>query len=393
MISALTRSPRAPRSRPSSPPLRFLLCLVVLLAAPDAWAAQDTWSGVERIVAVGDVHGDYEQFVKLLRGAGLLDEKDNWAGGKAHLVQTGDVPDRGARSRDVMDLLMKLEKQAKRAGGYVHALIGNHEAMNMYGDLRYVHVGEFAAFRTKKSKALRDNFYQQHVEELRQNSPFGGPQEIDPDYKRHWLEKFPLGSFEHRLGFSKKGKYGRWITRHNAVVKINGTLFLHGGIGPTYASMSLRELNDQIRNELKGLSDIQLAVDSEGPLWYRGFALHNAGPESLHLENVLATHGAERIVMGHTVTEGAVMTRFDGRAVFIDVGLGSYYGRRMTCLLLEDGQAFALHRNRKVRLPDTDSEVRVLEYLKQAADLDPEPSPLEAKIASIESTLQTAGGP
>ena len=71
----------------------------------------------------------------------------------------------------------------------------------------------------------------------------------------------------------------------------------------------------------------------------------------------------------------------------------AYYGRRMTCLLLEDGQAFAFHRNRKVRLPDSDSAVRVLEYLKQAADLDPEPSPLEAKIASIESTLQTAGGP
>ena len=136
--------PRFPRSLQPRP---FLLALVVFLTIPVAPAAQDAWSGVERIVAVGDVHGDYEQFVKLLRGAGLLDKESKWAGGKAHLVQTGDVPDRGARSRDVMDLLMKLEKQAKKAGGYVHALIGNHEAMNMYGDLRYVHVGEFAAFR------------------------------------------------------------------------------------------------------------------------------------------------------------------------------------------------------------------------------------------------------
>ena len=184
---------------------------------------------MERIVAVGDVHGDYEQFVKLLRGAGLLDEKDNWAGGKAHLVQTGDVPDRGPRSRDVMDLLMKLEKQAKKAGGYVHALIGNHEAMNMYGDLRYVHVGEFAAFKTKGSKALRDNFYRQNVKELRQNQPRGQSPEFGPDHKRRWEENFELGWFEHRLGFGARGKYGRWITRHNAVVKINATLFLHGG--------------------------------------------------------------------------------------------------------------------------------------------------------------------
>ena len=350
---------------------------------------------MERIVAVGDVHGDYEQFVKLLRGAGLLDEKDNWAGGKAHLVQTGDVPDRGARSRDVMDLLMKLEKQAKKAGGYVHALIGNHEAMNMYGDLRYVHVGEFAAFKTKGSKALRDNYYRQYVKELRQNQPPGQSPEFGPDHKRRWEENSPLGWYEHRLGFGPRGKYGRWIIRHNAVVKINATLFLHGGIGPNFASMSLRELNDTIRNELKGLSDVQdaMAVDSEGPLWYRGFALHDAGPESVHLENVLATHGAERIVMGHTVTDGAVMTRFDGRAVFIDVGLGSYYGRRMACFVIENGHAFALHRNRKIPLPESDDATRLLQYLKQAAEFDPSPSPLERRIAAIETSLQAVSGP
>ncbi len=373
----------------------FLLSLVVFLTIPVAPAAQDAWSGVERIVAVGDVHGDYEQFVKLLRGAGLLDKENKWAGGKAHLVQTGDVPDRGARSRDVMDLLMKLEKQAKKAGGYVHALIGNHEAMNMYGDLRYVHVGEFAAFRNKNSEMLRDQVYGQHVKELQRNSPLGQTPEFGPDYKRRWEEHHALGLLEHQSAFSRKGKYGRWISRHNAVVKINGTLFLHGGIGPRYASATLAQLNARIRAELKGQADIQggLAVDAEGPLWYRGLALNDAGPESRHLEHVLATHEAKRIVMGHTVTDGAVMTRFDGRAVFIDVGLGSYYGRRMACLLIEDGKAFALHRNRKIPLPESDTATRLLQYLKQAAEFDPLPSPLERRIAAIETSLQPVSGP
>src|SRR5579864_4282595 len=108
------------------------------------------WSGVERIVAVGDVHGDYDQLEAVLKTAGLIDAQGNWAGGKTHLVQTGDILDRGPDSRKCMDLLMRLEKQAEEAGGYVHALIGNHEAMNVYGDLRYTSPGEFAAFRDEE---------------------------------------------------------------------------------------------------------------------------------------------------------------------------------------------------------------------------------------------------
>ena len=101
---------------------------------------------VDRVVAVGDIHGDYEQFVKVLASAGLIDGNGNWTGGKTHLVQTGDILDRGPDSRAVMDLLIKLQQQAAQAGGGVHCLIGNHEAMNVYGDRRYVSPGEYAAF-------------------------------------------------------------------------------------------------------------------------------------------------------------------------------------------------------------------------------------------------------
>ncbi|MSR03122.1 MAG: hypothetical protein EXR94_10365 [Gemmatimonadetes bacterium] len=110
--------------------------------------AQDSVVGVSRIVAVGDVHGDFAQFTTVLRQAGVIDAKNRWAGGQTHLVQTGDVPDRGPDSRQVMDLLMELTPQAEKAGGQVHALIGNHEAMRVLGDLRYVSPGEYEAFRT-----------------------------------------------------------------------------------------------------------------------------------------------------------------------------------------------------------------------------------------------------
>ena len=89
-----------------------------------AAGTQDSWEAVDRVVAVGDVHGDHEQFVTVLRDAGLVDARLDWVGGGTHLVQTGDRLDRGAESRKVMDLLMRLEKQAKKAGGRVRAWSG-----------------------------------------------------------------------------------------------------------------------------------------------------------------------------------------------------------------------------------------------------------------------------
>ena len=85
----------------------------------------------ERIVAVGDIHGAFDQFVAILRAAGIIDKRNRWSGKKAVLVQTGDVLDRGPDSRKALDLLRKLEGEAQRAGGRVYALLGNHELMRL----------------------------------------------------------------------------------------------------------------------------------------------------------------------------------------------------------------------------------------------------------------------
>ena len=89
---------------------------------------------------------DYEATQSMLRQAGVIDEDLGWAGARTHLVIVGDVLDRGPDSRDAMDLLMRLEVEAESAGGMVHVLVGNHEAMNLVGDLRYVAKEEFSAF-------------------------------------------------------------------------------------------------------------------------------------------------------------------------------------------------------------------------------------------------------
>src|SRR5258706_15054266 len=114
--------------------------------------------GVERIVAVGDVHGAYERFVEVLQTAGILDGHLHWGGGRAHLVQLGDVVDRGPDSRKTLDLIERLQGEARRSGGAVHALLGNHEVMRMLGDLRYVTPGEYDKFTTARSGRVRDDF-------------------------------------------------------------------------------------------------------------------------------------------------------------------------------------------------------------------------------------------
>jgi len=362
--------------------------ILVLLATLAAIAGGQVWTDVERIVAIGDLHGDYKQFVAVLRSAGLVDGRNRWKGGKTLLVQTGDVPDRGDESRRIMDLLMDLEKQARRKGGGVVALIGNHEAMNLYGELTYTTPGEFAAFRDANSVEVRAHFYALHLEELKQS---GTAQIADPNYRQKWEREHPLGFFEHRFQFGPNGQYGKWVRSHHTIAKVNDTLFLHGGLSPKVAAWSIEDINRRVREELEDFRKLEggVVTDELGPLWYRGLASDPDPALEQHVEAVLKRHGAERIVIGHTPTPGAVYPRFGGRVVLIDVGLSAYYGSRLACLVIEGGKAFALHRGVKLKLP-REPGAPLLQYLKRAAALDPQPSPLAAQIAELEAALAAA---
>lgn len=364
---------------------RFLLPVTLLLSACYALPEQDTWTGVERVVAIGDVHGDFERFTAVLRSAELVDKDGNWTGGKTHLVQVGDLLDRGPDSRKVVDLLMRLEPQAAGAGGYIHALIGNHEAMNVSGEFRYVPPADYESFRTPESEKLRDTAYKELAKQSR-----GG--NGDDALRKKWDEEHPLGYFERRAMFGPEGIYGKWIRGHNAVIKIDDSIFLHGGISPKYAGYSLKKINDRVRQELDDFHKLDggIVTDRDGPLWYRGLAEGDENALEGHLKKVLKNYAVERIVLGHTFTDGAVTPRFGGRVLLIDIGLARLYDNlgRMACLVIENGKPYALHRGTRLELP-TDSTTDMLRYLKQAAALDPTPSSLSKRIAAREQTNNT----
>ncbi|HSF15886.1 MAG TPA: metallophosphoesterase [Vicinamibacteria bacterium] len=285
-----------------------------------------------RIVAVGDVHGAYDTFVRALTRTGLIGDEHQWIGGASHLVQTGDVLDRGADSRKVMDLLMSLEGQAEAAGGKVHALIGNHELWNAVGNLAYVSEGELEAFATERDEELR--------------------KESGLDSRR--------GELALREAYGPEGVYGRWIRKNNAAVKVGDYVFVHGGIMSPGAELGLRELNRLVRESMNDENwSTSLANQDDGPLLTRFYSSADLLADELpareaELEVVLQSLGARAMIMGHTVTFGVIEPRFDGRAILIDAGmLDVYFGGRMAALVIEGDRLSAVYERGSVPLPHT----------------------------------------
>ena len=291
--------------------------LALAVPAPALRAAPSSAScaieGVERIVAVGDVHGAFDQLVAILRAATLVDERQHWTGGRAHLVQLGDVVDRGPDSRAAIDLIRRLQTEAARAGGAVHPLLGNHEVMRLLGDLRFTTPGEYRAFSTSRSEELRERYVRS----------------AEPDGRQRLLAETPLGLVEMRVAFGRDGEYGKWLRTLDTIVRIDGIVFMHGGLSPAIADRSCDDINATVRGELtadldktRGAPLASLAAREDGPLWYRGLMQISEDD----VTDILAKQQARAIVVGHTVAQsGRITTRFGGKVIAIDTGMQPAY--------------------------------------------------------------------
>lgn len=358
-----------------------IACLLILLStfAPTTLHAEDEWQGVARIVAVGDVHGDFDNFLAVLKAANVVNRRGNWIAGETHLVQTGDVPDRGPDTDRVIKLLQKLESQASKAGGKVHALIGNHEAMNMLGDLRYVHPGEYAALRTRDSRRLRDDFFARDIQQRLANFPEFVP---DAEFRAQWDLEVPLGWVEHRIAWNPQGKFGSWVLKHNAIIKINRILFLHAGISSEFLGQNITTLNNQIRTELSSdASDTRGISEAEsGPLWYRGLAMNTEDSELSLVEQILTTYDVDHIVIGHTPGLGTIVPRFSGKVINIDSGISAFYGGHQASLIIEDGKFTTLQRGVSIEIPIEQADTS--EYFKKVSEFGSDAGALRERAAT-----------
>ncbi len=275
------------------------------------------FAAAPRVVAVGDVHGDYAATLRALRLAGAVDEAGRWVGGELVVVQTGDQLDRGDDERKILDWFDKLTGEAAAVGGAFHVLLGNHETMNAMADFRYVTQGGFRDFADVEVSGV----------------PEGE------------LQRFPASVRGRARAFLPGGVYAEKLARRNTVAIVGDTVFVHGGVLPEHVSYGLGRLNEEVREWLSGRRKRPPAImlDDSAPVWSRDFS--DPDPSKADCEKlgkVLTALSARRMVMGHTVQRAGVSQACDGRAWRIDVGIAAHYGSHVAVLEIRGDQVRAL---------------------------------------------------
>ena len=232
-----------------------------------------------RLVALGDVHGDIGNARRALHATGIVDGDGHWAGGCATLVQTGDVVDRGLESLGALRYFARLQQEARVAGGEVVLLLGNHEMMNLAGDVRFVNPDEMKAV--------------------------GG--------EDAWKALFAPG-----------GEFRELLKDRPILVIRNDTVFVHAGLLPDWAAMGPAALNKLATEHIAHGRWNEGVLSDDGPTWTRKIVLHGHKGQCAELDAALTLMGASRMVVGHTVQMNKqINVLCSGRLVCIDTGMST----------------------------------------------------------------------
>lgn len=269
--------------------------------APAAAAFKGKLPAAERIVAIGDLHGDLEATRRAFKLAGAIDDKDAWRGGKLVVVQTGDEIDRGDDDRTILDWVERLKGEAAKAGGAVVAMVGNHEIMNANFDFRYVTPGAFRAFDdvTPKNPGVAVA-----------------------------LANLDARARGRAAAFAPGGAYAAMLARRPVIAQVGDTVFVHGGVLPKHVAYGIDRINDEARAWLLGeKSESPAPLQAEdGPLWTRMYSAATGREECAVLDKTLQAMGAKRMVVGHTVQRAGASAACDGNVWRIDVGMSKFFG-------------------------------------------------------------------
>ncbi len=287
---------------------------------------KSVYPSVERLIVIGDIHGDYDAFVNVLKKAKVMNDQMEYIGGKTHVVQVGDILDRKARDLDgededseskILSLILELQVKSYLDGGGYHTILGNHELMNVLGQFEYA-------------------------------SPMG---------IKHYG-----GVHGRRLYFKPGSAMAKnFACSWNPIVKIGGWLFCHGGISKKISEKyKIEDVNLIMRDFLFGNEEHrhrkyfdELFLNSQSILWNRDFSTdrHQSTSEKLNqdLNFVLKKYGAKRICTGHTPQINGIKHRFNGRVFNVDTGMSKAFGKKENPL---DRIHFMeiLHDNQKIRI-------------------------------------------
>lgn len=267
--------------------------------------AQTEYPAAKRLLALSDIEGNFEALKIMLRSAGVMDDAFNWTFGDGDLVLLGDFFDRGLNVTECLWLLYKLDAEAEAAGGRLHFILGNHEVINLQGNMQYV--------------------------------------------RRKYVENIKLIKEDYKYWFDQNSELGRWLRTKNAVEKIGDYVFCHGGVSLDLVRtrLSLSDINRIVRQNLgkadynitspeaKTIFDIRIGI-----FWYRGLAKNLLTQEDANA--ILTYVDAKRMVLGHTL-QSDITAHYGGRVICIDL----YHEENLRqgfikTLWIEEGYCYAL---------------------------------------------------
>ncbi len=222
-------------------------------------AGQET--GTRRVVAVGDIHGAYDELVSVLQVAGIVDDDLKWSGGDTVFVQTGDFMDRGAGVRQVMDLLMRLQGEAPDSGGEVVVLLGNHEVMNLIGEFRDATDEQMARFSgDEDADDVLDSAWDELQRVIESTSTGRMSSRRRRDLRNSWQENTSAERIAYVRALGPGGSYGAWLRTLPLSATIDGIVFMHAGVAPEHSGRGLEVLNQRVAAEIAALDAYREAL-------------------------------------------------------------------------------------------------------------------------------------
>jgi hypothetical protein len=256
--------------------------------------ASETSIRPNRLFVLSDIEGNFEAFRKLLQANKIIDEKFNWIFGKGYLVFAGDMFDRGLQVTECLWLVYALEEKAKKAGGYVHFILGNHEIMNLQGDHRYVE------------------------DKYKENAKL-------------------IGKTLTQL-YNEDSELGRWLRTKNIVEKIGDLLFMHGGFSQELNKqpLTIEQLNstarpfyaDSTAHRNANTKVSALYNSTTSPFWYRSYyekerfsktqQKYIYKPKESQVDSTLQKFNVKHIITGHTVVSDTISTHYNHKVINTD---------------------------------------------------------------------------
>jgi len=336
----------------------------------------------ERVVTIGDLHGDLEQTKRAFRACHLTDSKDKWIGGKTTVVQVGDQLDRGPDEVAVMYFLERVAEEAERSGGELVRILGNHETLNIAGRFRYAQregCADFTRWRDRQKIGM----------ELKKMC-FGSEKQMERRFrkkkqtnwcayetgeKRHeklpsWIREDDVHSINRWKAVCPGGEFTkRFFAGKNVAERVGSTLFVHAGVLEHHALYGLENINKDIRTwasnaeNPRGVPPSHVQSD-QSIVWARDYA-HTEEERCDCAKLSRALHflpGVERVVVGHTIQKGGggATAACDGKVLRVDVGMSRGCGGNTSegVEILNDGEKITRMVDGQGRQPMTGVESR-----------------------------------